>query len=76
MSIIRHRLPRSACPVGARALGPADTATSGLFERGDPAATSSGVATQLGTAASGTSRKPKCVEFSLAFMAVPERAGP
>ncbi|MET0426181.1 MAG: M28 family metallopeptidase [Actinoplanes sp.] len=34
--------------------GTADTATSGLFERGDPAATSSGVATQLGTAASGT----------------------
>src|SRR4030095_2739495 len=34
--------------------GTADTATSGLFERGDPAATSSGVATQLGTAAGGT----------------------
>jgi aminopeptidase S len=33
--------------------GTADTATSGRFERGDPAATSSGVATQLGTAASG-----------------------
>jgi len=31
-----------------------DTATSGKFERGDPAATSSGIATQLGTAASGT----------------------
>ncbi|NMO53463.1 M20/M25/M40 family metallo-hydrolase [Actinoplanes sp. TBRC 11911] len=34
--------------------GTGDTATSGLFERGDPAATSSGIATQLGTAASGT----------------------
>lgn len=34
--------------------GTADTATSGLFERGDPAATSSGVATQLGNAAGGT----------------------
>ncbi|MFI5931173.1 M28 family peptidase [Actinoplanes sp. NPDC051494] len=31
-----------------------DTATSGRFERGDPAATSSGVATQLGTTPSGT----------------------
>ena len=31
-----------------------DTATSGLFERGDPAATSSGVATQLGTTVSGS----------------------
>ena len=34
--------------------GTTDTATAGRFERGDPAATSSGVATQLGTAASGT----------------------
>jgi aminopeptidase S len=34
--------------------GTADTATSGLFERGDPAATTSGVATQLGNAAGGT----------------------
>nr|WP_239107128.1 M28 family peptidase [Spirilliplanes yamanashiensis] len=34
--------------------GTGDTATAGRFERGDPAATSSGVATQLGTAASGT----------------------
>jgi aminopeptidase S len=34
--------------------GASDTATAGRFERGDPAATSSGVATQLGTAASGT----------------------
>ena len=34
--------------------GTADTATSGRFERGDPAATSSGVATQLGTTVSGT----------------------
>ncbi|MGX6600741.1 M28 family metallopeptidase [Micromonosporaceae bacterium Da 78-11] len=34
--------------------GTSDTATSGRFERGDPAATSSGVATQLGTAAGGT----------------------
>ncbi|WP_199511448.1 M28 family peptidase [Nucisporomicrobium flavum] len=31
-----------------------DTATLGAWERGDPAATSSGVATQLGTAAGGT----------------------
>jgi aminopeptidase S len=31
-----------------------DTATAGKFERGDPAATSSGIATQLGTAAGGT----------------------
>lgn len=31
-----------------------DTATSGLFQRADPAATSSGVATQLGTTVSGT----------------------
>ncbi len=34
--------------------GSAGTATSGLFERGDPAATTSGVATQLGNAAGGT----------------------
>ena len=34
--------------------GATDTATSGLFERGDPAATSSGVATQLGTTVSGS----------------------
>ena len=34
--------------------GASDTATSGRFERGDPAATSSGVATQLGTTTSGT----------------------
>ncbi|GID29978.1 M28 family metallopeptidase [Paractinoplanes brasiliensis] len=34
--------------------GASDTATSGRFERGDPAATSSGVATQLGDAAGGT----------------------
>ena len=34
--------------------GTADTATAGRFERGDPAATSSGITTQLGTAASGT----------------------
>ncbi|MDI6097080.1 M20/M25/M40 family metallo-hydrolase [Actinoplanes sp. NEAU-A12] len=35
--------------------GAADTATAGRFERGDPAATSSsGVTTQLGTAAGGT----------------------
>ena len=35
--------------------GTADTATSGRFERGDPAATTSaGVATQLGTTVSGT----------------------
>jgi len=34
--------------------GTADTATAGRFERGDPAATSSGVATQLGDAAGGT----------------------
>ncbi|GAA2701820.1 M28 family metallopeptidase [Actinoplanes palleronii] len=35
--------------------GTADTATSGKFERGDPeATTSSGVTTQLGTAAGGT----------------------
>jgi aminopeptidase S len=35
--------------------GAADTATSGRFERGDPAATtSSGVTTQLGTTAGGT----------------------
>jgi aminopeptidase S len=34
--------------------GTTDTATLGLFERGDPAATTSGVATQLGTAAGGT----------------------
>ncbi|GID95424.1 hypothetical protein Adi01nite_48360 [Amorphoplanes digitatis] len=34
--------------------GATDTATAGLFERGDPAATSSGVATQLGTTVSGT----------------------
>ncbi|MBU2670151.1 M28 family peptidase [Actinoplanes bogorensis] len=34
--------------------GTADTATSGRFERGDPAATSSGIATQLGNAAGGT----------------------
>ncbi len=32
----------------------ADTATLGAFERGDPAATTSGVATQLGTTVSGT----------------------
>ncbi len=31
-----------------------DTATAGAWERGDPAATSSGVTTQLGTAAGGT----------------------
>jgi len=31
-----------------------DTATSGLFQRADPAATSSGVSTQLGTTVSGT----------------------
>jgi aminopeptidase S len=31
-----------------------DTATAGSFERGDPAATSSGVATQLGTTVSGS----------------------
>ncbi|GAA2630035.1 hypothetical protein GCM10010399_72380 [Dactylosporangium fulvum] len=31
-----------------------DTATSGTFERGDPAATSSGVALQLGTTVSGS----------------------
>jgi aminopeptidase S len=31
-----------------------DTATAGRFERADPAATSSGVATQLGTTVSGT----------------------
>ena len=31
-----------------------DTATLGAWERGDPAATTSGVATQLGTAAGGT----------------------
>ncbi|HZB50432.1 MAG TPA: M28 family peptidase [Mycobacteriales bacterium] len=31
-----------------------DTATTGRLERGDPAATSSGVATQLGTTVSGT----------------------
>ncbi|MEV4702667.1 M28 family peptidase [Actinoplanes sp. NPDC049316] len=31
-----------------------DTATAGAWERGDPAATSSGVATQLGTAATGS----------------------
>jgi aminopeptidase S len=31
-----------------------DTATSGRFERGDPGATSSGVATQLGTTVSGS----------------------
>jgi len=31
-----------------------DTATSGVWERGDPAATTSGVATQLGNAAGGT----------------------
>ena len=34
--------------------GATDTATAGLFERGDPAATSSGVATQLGTTVSGS----------------------
>jgi aminopeptidase S len=34
--------------------GTSDTATAGRFERGDPAATSSGVATQLGTTVSGT----------------------
>jgi aminopeptidase S len=34
--------------------GATDTATSGRFERGDPAATSSGVATQLGTTVSGS----------------------
>jgi aminopeptidase S len=34
--------------------GATDTATSGAFERGDPAATSSGVATQLGTTVSGS----------------------
>ena len=34
--------------------GTGDTATSGRFERGDPAATSSGIVTQLGNAASGT----------------------
>lgn len=34
--------------------GTGDTATSGRWERGDPAATSSGVATQLGTTVSGT----------------------
>nr|WP_296072685.1 M28 family peptidase [uncultured Actinoplanes sp.] len=34
--------------------GAGDTAVSGLFEPGDPAATSSGIATQLGTAASGS----------------------
>jgi aminopeptidase S len=34
--------------------GGTDTATSGARERGDPAATSSGVATQLGTTTSGT----------------------
>ncbi len=34
--------------------GTADTATSGRFERGDPADTGSGVATQLGTTVSGT----------------------
>jgi aminopeptidase S len=34
--------------------GTGDTATSGRFERGDPGATSSGVATQLGTTVSGT----------------------
>jgi aminopeptidase S len=34
--------------------GATDTATSGAFERGDPAATTSGVATQLGTTVSGS----------------------
>jgi aminopeptidase S len=34
--------------------GTGDTATAGRWERGDPAATSSGVATQLGTTVSGT----------------------
>ena len=34
--------------------GASDTATTGRFERGDPGATSSGVATQLGTTVSGT----------------------
>jgi aminopeptidase S len=34
--------------------GTGDAATSGRWERGDPQATSSGVATQLGTAVSGT----------------------
>ncbi len=34
--------------------GTADTATSGRFERADPAATSSGITTQLGTTVSGS----------------------
>ncbi|MFI5491151.1 M28 family peptidase [Actinoplanes sp. NPDC051859] len=34
--------------------GGGDTATSGAWQRGDPAATSSGVATQLGTTVSGS----------------------
>jgi hypothetical protein len=54
VTVFSDNFESGTAPQWTRNAGGTDTATTGLWERGDPEATSSGVALQLGTTTSGT----------------------